>query len=389
MSASGRLTSTPSDHRGSRCPLRGWRWHPHIGQVGPGRRSPRRAAGEQVRPEQGPQPSWVRLFRGAPVGEHDGGATSCWVTANNSVRRGTTKPDLMSAEQPALRTRTGRPRPPTSLRPAQRNPNRRLNFRRSQSLEPSRSPRQNVLWWSQDSKTATESSPSPHSVDRFLNALSISHDLEPTSSPSSTSVSLINHTHVRSGAGADAGRAVDVGEADAGLARHLAFAGVAPQLEHDLVDLAQPRRTDRLAVGEAAAVGVDREPAADLGGPARIRSSCSPCSQNPVSAMCMISAPLSVSCSWATSMSRGGHAGGSEDGGRGRSGDAGGAPGSEPASKHLEGAELAGCDDRSRDHQRATGRATCDARQNDDGRALDRASRACTGSVARSPSVRP
>ena len=67
------------------------------------------------------------------------------------------------------------------------------------------------------------------------------------------------------GARADAGRAVDLREADPAAAGDLAVAGVAAQLQHDLVDLAQPGRADRLAVGEAAAVGVDRQTAADLG----------------------------------------------------------------------------------------------------------------------------
>jgi hypothetical protein len=39
--------------------------------------------------------------------------------------------------------------------------------------------------------------------------------------------------------------------------------------------------------------------------PERIRASWSPSLQNPVSAMCMSSAPDSVSCNWATSMSSG------------------------------------------------------------------------------------
>ena len=41
--------------------------------------------------------------------------------------------------------------------------------------------------------------------------------------------------------------------------RHLPVAGLTAQLQHDLVDLAQARRADRLAVGEAAAIGVDRQ----------------------------------------------------------------------------------------------------------------------------------
>ena len=41
--------------------------------------------------------------------------------------------------------------------------------------------------------------------------------------------------------------------------------GGAAQLHDDLVHLPQARRADRLAVGDAAAVGVDRQPATDLG----------------------------------------------------------------------------------------------------------------------------
>src|SRR3954452_6448574 len=67
------------------------------------------------------------------------------------------------------------------------------------------------------------------------------------------------------GAGADAGGAVDLREPYARRAGHLTRAGLAPQLQHDLVDLAQAGRADRLAVGEAAAVGVDRQAAADRG----------------------------------------------------------------------------------------------------------------------------
>src|SRR5204863_3717309 len=45
----------------------------------------------------------------------------------------------------------------------------------------------------------------------------------------------------------------------------LTLPGLTAELGDDLVHLAQAGGTDRLAVGDAAAVGVDREPAADLG----------------------------------------------------------------------------------------------------------------------------
>ena len=50
-----------------------------------------------------------------------------------------------------------------------------------------------------------------------------------------------------------------------GAAGHLASGGPALQLAHDLVHLPQPRRADRLAVGEQPAVGVDRQRTVDLG----------------------------------------------------------------------------------------------------------------------------
>src|SRR5438105_15146070 len=43
------------------------------------------------------------------------------------------------------------------------------------------------------------------------------------------------------GAGADAGRAVHMGEAHPGVARHLTVAGAAPELGHDLVHLPEAR----------------------------------------------------------------------------------------------------------------------------------------------------
>src|SRR3954447_12140144 len=67
------------------------------------------------------------------------------------------------------------------------------------------------------------------------------------------------------GAGADAGGAVDLREPDAARPGDLAVARLAAQLQDDLVHLAQARRADRLAVGEAAAVGVDGQTATDSG----------------------------------------------------------------------------------------------------------------------------
>ena len=46
------------------------------------------------------------------------------------------------------------------------------------------------------------------------------------------------------------GCAVDLRQADARVARHLALARLAPQLAHQLVHLPQPRSADRLAVGD-------------------------------------------------------------------------------------------------------------------------------------------
>ena len=63
-----------------------------------------------------------------------------------------------------------------------------------------------------------------------------------------------------------AGGAVELGVADLRVAGHLPVAGLAAELAHDLVDLAQPRRADRLAVGDEPAVGVHRQRAVDLGG---------------------------------------------------------------------------------------------------------------------------
>src|SRR5439155_15496182 len=64
----------------------------------------------------------------------------------------------------------------------------------------------------------------------------------------------------------EAGSAVDVGERRARRAGDLAHAGVTAELQDVLVHLPQTGRADRLAVGEAAAVGVHRQRTADLGG---------------------------------------------------------------------------------------------------------------------------
>ena len=61
-----------------------------------------------------------------------------------------------------------------------------------------------------------------------------------------------------------AGGAVELGVADLRVAGDLAVAGLAAQLLDEFVDLAQARRTDRLAVGDQAAVGVDRQRAVDV-----------------------------------------------------------------------------------------------------------------------------
>src|SRR4051795_6304364 len=68
------------------------------------------------------------------------------------------------------------------------------------------------------------------------------------------------------GARADSWGAVDVGEGGSGVAGDLAGACLAAQLQDALVDLAEAGGADGLAVGEAAAVGVHGNGAADLGG---------------------------------------------------------------------------------------------------------------------------
>ena len=61
-----------------------------------------------------------------------------------------------------------------------------------------------------------------------------------------------NRSGAQHRAAADAGRAVDLRVADLRFVRHLPLARVAAQLQAHLVDLAQARRADRLAVGDAA-----------------------------------------------------------------------------------------------------------------------------------------
>jgi len=60
--------------------------------------------------------------------------------------------------------------------------------------------------------------------------------------------------------------AVQLGDANLRLAGHLTVARLTAEWPNDLMDLAQSRRTDRLAVGDQPAVGVDRHGAVDLGG---------------------------------------------------------------------------------------------------------------------------
>src|SRR5216684_9359652 len=107
------------------------------------------------------------------------------------------------------------------------------------------------------------------------------------------------------GACAHAGCPVDVREAHPRPAGDLPRAGLPAQLPHYLVHLPQSGGADGLPVRQAAAVGVDRQPAADLRRPAGDQLSCSPCWHRPVSARCITSAPDSVSWTWATSTSAG------------------------------------------------------------------------------------
>ena len=57
-----------------------------------------------------------------------------------------------------------------------------------------------------------------------------------------------------------AGGTVELGQADPGESRDLPWPGPPAQLGHQLVHLPQSGRPDRLAVGDQAAVGVDRQP---------------------------------------------------------------------------------------------------------------------------------
>ena len=64
--------------------------------------------------------------------------------------------------------------------------------------------------------------------------------------------------------GGGAGRPVDLGVADARVTLNLAVAGLAAELKHELVDLAESGGSDRLTIGDEAAVGVDRHRTRDL-----------------------------------------------------------------------------------------------------------------------------
>src|ERR1044071_9347593 len=59
-------------------------------------------------------------------------------------------------------------------------------------------------------------------------------------------------------------RAVQLSESDTRFAGDLAVARLAAQLPYQFMNLAQAGRADRLAVGDQAAVGVDRHRATDL-----------------------------------------------------------------------------------------------------------------------------
>ena len=53
-----------------------------------------------------------------------------------------------------------------------------------------------------------------------------------------------------------------MGKADTRIARYLLAEGAALQLSHDLVDLTEARCADRLAIRDAAAIGIHRKSAA-------------------------------------------------------------------------------------------------------------------------------
>src|SRR6185437_16443419 len=65
--------------------------------------------------------------------------------------------------------------------------------------------------------------------------------------------------------GGGAGSPVDLGVADPRITFDLTVAGLAAELEHEFVDLAEAGGPDRFAVGDEAAVGVDRHGSGDLG----------------------------------------------------------------------------------------------------------------------------
>src|SRR6058998_2416657 len=69
--------------------------------------------------------------------------------------------------------------------------------------------------------------------------------------------------------GGDAGGAVQVGVSHPRVAGNLPRAGGAAELEHDLVDLPEPRGADGLTVAEQSAVGVDGKPPTGLSRPLR------------------------------------------------------------------------------------------------------------------------
>src|SRR3954471_17810384 len=115
----------------------------------------------------------------------------------------------------------------------------------------------------QFSKTATESEPSPQA--RAVRGFAMPVSQARASAMKASSVGIVISSHPQHGARTDAGRAVDVGEAEPGCAGDLTVAGLSAQLGADLVHLPQTGGADGLAVGDAAAVGVDRERAPDLG----------------------------------------------------------------------------------------------------------------------------
>src|SRR5262249_48004934 len=107
--------------------------------------------------------------------------------------------------------------------------------------------------------------PSPARSSPTSTTLPSARSSAATRSACSTSTSSPEELAGEDGDAGGAGRTVELGVADLGVARHLAVAGLTAQLAHPLVDLAQPRRADRLAVGDEPTVGVDRHRAVDLG----------------------------------------------------------------------------------------------------------------------------